>query len=83
MGSYGIGPARIIAAAIEQGADEQGIVWPRSLAPWQVQLVALGKHGEETFEAAERLYEELESSARTSCSTTARPARARSSPTPS
>ena len=59
MGSYGIGPARIIAAAIEQGADEQGIVWPRSLAPWQVQLVALGKHGEETFEAAERLYEEL------------------------
>ena len=59
MGSYGIGPARIIAAAIEQGADEQGIVWPRSLAPWQVQLVALGKHGEETFETAERLYEEL------------------------
>ena len=59
MGSYGIGPARIIAAAIEQGADEQGIVWPRSLAPWQVQLVALGKHGEESFEAAERLYEEL------------------------
>jgi len=59
MGCYGIGPARIIAAAIEQSADDQGIVWPRSLAPWQVQLVALGKQGEETFEAAERLYEEL------------------------
>ena len=59
MGSYGIGPARIVAAAIEQNADEKGIVWPRALAPWQVHLVALGKPGEETFEAAERLYEEL------------------------
>ena len=63
MGCYGIGPARIIAAAIEQGADEQGIVWPRSQAPWQVHLVALGKEGEETFEAAERLYEELREAA--------------------
>ena len=59
MGCYGIGPARIVAAAIEQNADEKGIVWPRALAPWQVHLVALGKAGEETFEAAERLYEEL------------------------
>ncbi|HEY8000572.1 MAG TPA: proline--tRNA ligase [Solirubrobacterales bacterium] len=59
MGSYGIGPARIVAASIEQNADEKGIVWPRSLAPWPVHLVALGKAGEETFEAAERLYEEL------------------------
>ena len=39
MGSYGIGPARIVAAAIEQDADEKGIVWPRSLAPWAVHLV--------------------------------------------
>ncbi len=59
MGSYGIGPARIVAAAIEQGADEKGIVWPRALAPWDVHLVALGRAGEETVEAAERLYEEL------------------------
>ena len=59
MGSYGIGPARIVAAAIEQGADEQGIVWPRSLAPWQVHLVSLAKAGEEEREAADRLYEEL------------------------
>ncbi len=59
MGSYGIGPARIVAAAIEQNADDKGIVWPRSQAPWQVHLVALGKAGEETFEAAEKLYEEL------------------------
>jgi prolyl-tRNA synthetase len=59
MGSYGIGPARIVAAAIEQGADERGIVWPRSMAPWEVHLVALGKEGDEEREAAERIYEEL------------------------
>ena len=59
MGSYGLGPARVIAAAIEQGADEKGIVWPRELAPWAVEVVALGKAGEETFEAAGRIYEEL------------------------
>ena len=45
MGSYGIGPARIAAAAVEQCADEQGISWPRSLAPFDVELVALGREG--------------------------------------
>ncbi|HYP55758.1 MAG TPA: YbaK/EbsC family protein, partial [Solirubrobacterales bacterium] len=59
MGSYGIGPARIVAAAIEQGADERGIVWPAPLAPWQLQLVSLAKGGEPEREAADRLYEEL------------------------
>ena len=59
MGSYGIGPARIVAAAIEQGADERGIVWPPALAPWQVHLVSLAKQGEPERDAAERLYEEL------------------------
>jgi prolyl-tRNA synthetase len=59
MGSYGIGPARIAAAAIEQGADERGIVWPRTLAPWQVHLVSLAKAGEGERAAADRLYEEL------------------------
>jgi prolyl-tRNA synthetase len=59
MGSYGIGPARIAAAAIEQGADERGIVWPPSIAPWQVEVVGLGRPGDEVSAAAERLYEEL------------------------
>jgi prolyl-tRNA synthetase len=59
MGSYGIGPARIVAAAIEQFSDEQGIAWPRSLAPFDVELVTLGKEGEEAREVSERLYEEL------------------------
>lgn len=59
MGSYGIGPARIAAAAIEQGADERGIVWPLAIAPWQVHLVSLAKAGEPEREAADRLYGEL------------------------
>jgi len=60
MGSYGIGPARIVAAAIEQGADERGIVWPKSIAPWQVHLVSLAKAEEEERVVADRLFEELE-----------------------
>ncbi len=59
MGSYGIGPARIVAASIEQRADESGIVWPPEIAPWQVHLVSLAKAGEPEREAADRLYEEL------------------------
>jgi prolyl-tRNA synthetase len=59
MGSYGIGPARILAAAIEQRADERGIVWPPALAPWQVHLVALGKPGDEVTAAADDLYAAL------------------------
>jgi prolyl-tRNA synthetase len=59
MGSYGVGPARTVAAAIEQRADERGIVWPRSIAPWDVHLVALGKAGDDVAVAADRLYAEL------------------------
>jgi prolyl-tRNA synthetase len=59
MGSYGIGPARILAAAVEQYADEAGISWPKSIAPFDVHLVALGKPGEPARDAADKLYEEL------------------------
>lgn len=59
MGSYGIGPARIIAAAIEQGADDNGIVWPKPIAPWQIHLVSLARADEPEREPADRLYEEL------------------------
>jgi prolyl-tRNA synthetase len=62
MGSYGIGPARIVAAAVEQYADEQGISWPRSLAPFDIHLVTLGKEGEEARAVANRLYDELRES---------------------
>ncbi len=60
MGCYGMGPARIIAAAIEQRADERGIVWPAALAPWQVHLISLAKAGEAEREAADKLYAELQ-----------------------
>jgi prolyl-tRNA synthetase len=59
MGSYGIGPARIAAAAVEQFADEHGISWPRAIAPFDVELVGLGKDGSEERALAERLYGEL------------------------
>jgi prolyl-tRNA synthetase len=63
MGSYGIGPARILAAAIEQRADERGIVWPHAIAPWHVHLVSLAKAGEPEREAADEIYERLRGSA--------------------
>jgi prolyl-tRNA synthetase len=59
MGSYGIGPARILAAAVEQSADEAGIAWPRSIAPFDVELVTLGKAGEQARDVADGLYKEL------------------------
>ncbi len=62
MGSYGIGPARIVAAAVEQFADDQGISWPRSLSPFDVELVTLGKEGEEARTVADKLYDELRES---------------------
>jgi prolyl-tRNA synthetase len=55
MGSYGIGVGRLLACAAEEHHDEQGLVWPVSIAPYQVQLVSL-RGGEE---AAGLLYEEL------------------------
>jgi prolyl-tRNA synthetase len=60
MGSYGIGPARITAAAVEQFADEHGISWPRSISPFDIHLVGLGKADSEERELAEKLYGELQ-----------------------
>jgi prolyl-tRNA synthetase len=59
MGSYGIGPARIMAAAVEQYADEAGISWPRSIAPFDIEIVTLAKPGEPAREVSDGLYEEL------------------------
>jgi prolyl-tRNA synthetase len=55
MGCYGIGPARIMAAAVEQSHDENGIVWPRSIAPYDVHVVALKGAEEIAEQAAETL----------------------------
>ena len=60
MGCYGFGPARAAAAAVEQYADEHGISWPRSIAPFDVEIVTLGKEGSDERTVADRLYEELQ-----------------------
>src|SRR5881398_2086682 len=52
MGSYGIGPARIMAAAVEQHHDEVGIAWPRSITPYDAHVVALPGVEEQAAEAA-------------------------------
>lgn len=60
MGCYGIGVTRIVAAAIEQNHDDNGIIWPGPMAPWQVALVPINAHRSEAVAAAaEELYEKL------------------------
>ncbi len=61
MGCYGIGITRIVGAAIEQNHDDNGIIWPAPLAPFDVVLVPINMHRSEAVrEAAEALYEELQ-----------------------
>ncbi len=61
MGCYGIGVTRVVAAAIEQHHDDRGIVWPDSMAPFSVAIVALGLgKSEQVKQEAEKLYKALE-----------------------
>ena len=61
MGCYGIGVTRVIAAAIEQHHDDKGIIWPDSMAPFQVAIVAIKPNKSPAVrDAAEKLYAELE-----------------------
>ena len=60
MGCYGFGPARAAAAAVEQYADDKGISWPRAIAPFDVELVTLGKPGTPERDLADQLYQELQ-----------------------
>ena len=61
MGCYGIGVSRIVAAAIEQNHDANGIVWPAAMAPWQVAVCVINpKNDAAVAEAAEALYRELQ-----------------------
>jgi prolyl-tRNA synthetase len=60
MGCYGIGVSRIVAAAIEQNFDDNGIVWPEPMAPWRVAVCILNpKNAPEVVAAAEALYDKL------------------------
>ncbi|MEL6870094.1 MAG: proline--tRNA ligase [Pseudomonadota bacterium] len=61
MGCYGIGITRVVAAAIEQNHDENGIIWPEPLAPWQVVIVPINGHrSAPVAQAADALYDELQ-----------------------
>lgn len=59
MGSYGIGPARIAAAAIEQNHDKDGIIWPKSIAPFDVEVIPLNISDSRTREIVDKLYKDL------------------------
>jgi prolyl-tRNA synthetase len=60
MGCYGIGVTRIVAAAIEQGNDARGIIFPAPMAPFQVCLVPIGYHkSAQVRAAADQLYSDL------------------------
>lgn len=61
MGCYGIGVSRIVAAAIEQNHDDNGIIWPEPMAPFQVMLVVLNpKNSDSVTAAADALYDDLQ-----------------------
>ncbi|ATJ82298.1 proline--tRNA ligase [Halomonas beimenensis] len=60
MGCYGIGVTRVVAAAIEQNHDENGIIWPDAIAPFHVTVVPMNAHkSQRVREESERLYQEL------------------------
>ena len=60
MGCYGIGVSRVVASAIEQNHDDKGIIWPESIAPFDIALLPMNMHKSETCRvAAEKLYDEL------------------------
>ncbi len=60
MGSYGIGPARIAAAAIEQNNDSDGIIWPQAIAPFDVEIIPLAVEDREISDTAGTIYRDLQ-----------------------
>ena len=64
MGSYGIGPARIMAASVEQGDADDSITWPRELAPYDVEVVSLDAGSAEIAAVAEQVAESLHAAGR-------------------
>lgn len=59
MGSYGIGPSRIAAAAIEQNYDKDGIIWPKSIAPFDIEIIPININDHKTIDVMKILYEGL------------------------
>jgi prolyl-tRNA synthetase len=61
MGCYGIGISRTLACIVEQNHDERGIIWPISVAPWQIQICMLNTNIEEVLKTGMELYDLLKS----------------------
>jgi prolyl-tRNA synthetase len=59
MGSYGIGVERIMACYLEQNHDEYGIIWDKTLAPFDIQLMGLNMKKELVVKASNKIYDEL------------------------
>ncbi|WP_440232703.1 proline--tRNA ligase [Dialister succinatiphilus] len=62
MGCYGIGVTRTVAASIEQNHDDDGIIWPVAIAPYEAVIVPANNKSEEVMAAARKLYEDMEDS---------------------
>jgi prolyl-tRNA synthetase len=58
MGSYGIGPARVMGTIVESNYDDNGIIWPKEIAPFHIHLIHIGKD-DESFTKAEQIYSEI------------------------
>ena len=62
MGSYGIGPGRVMATIVELKHDEKGIIWPENISPYKVMLIGLNLENNDIKDFAENVYEKLQSS---------------------
>jgi len=62
MGSYGIGPSRLVAAIIEASHDDNGIIWPEAITPFDIGIINMKPNGEACTAESERLYEALTNS---------------------
>ena len=79
MGSYGVGVSRLVGAIIEASHDDKGVIWPASVAPFEVAVVSLRADDAEVTKVCESAYGQLHEGRRSMCSTTTRP----SAPAPS
>ena len=70
MGSYGIGPSRLVAAIIEAFHDDAGIIWPEAVAPFRVAMLNLKQGGADTDAACERALRRADRERASTCSTT-------------
>ena len=74
MGCYGLGISRVVAAAIEQHHDKDGIVWPQNIAPFQLVIIPINGHRSPTVkEAAENLYQQFTKNGQKAAAITLKP----------